>query len=170
MGGGEMKPHRVQLSRKKGWRMPPNTEYVARPTQWGNPNKVCDTTTANQAVDLYRDQLALSKLRDPAFFAEWIAPLKGKNLACWCKLGEPCHADVLLDLANGTKAQEDDLVMELAVPVVPAEDDPNYQKFVEEMAQHCHCTEQNRPCDGVLAGGPCDNVQPIAPPEKEGDL
>lgn len=26
--------------------------------------------------------------------------LRGKNLACWCKLGSPCHADVLLDLAN----------------------------------------------------------------------
>jgi hypothetical protein len=28
--------------------------------------------------------------------------LAGKNLACWCKPGEPCHADVLLDLANPT--------------------------------------------------------------------
>lgn len=26
--------------------------------------------------------------------------LRGKNLACWCKPGEPCHADVLLELAN----------------------------------------------------------------------
>lgn len=26
--------------------------------------------------------------------------LAGKNLACWCKPGEPCHADVLLELAN----------------------------------------------------------------------
>jgi hypothetical protein len=29
----------------------------------------------------------------PAFLAN-------KNLACWCKPGEPCHADVLLELAN----------------------------------------------------------------------
>lgn len=28
------------------------------------------------------------------------AELAGKNLACFCKLGEPCHADVLLALAN----------------------------------------------------------------------
>ena len=27
--------------------------------------------------------------------------LRGKNLACWCALDAPCHADVLLDLANG---------------------------------------------------------------------
>lgn len=25
---------------------------------------------------------------------------RGKNLACWCKLDSPCHADVLLKLAN----------------------------------------------------------------------
>lgn len=28
------------------------------------------------------------------------AELAGKNLACWCKVGVPCHADVLLELAN----------------------------------------------------------------------
>lgn len=26
--------------------------------------------------------------------------LAGKNLACWCPLDQPCHADVLLELAN----------------------------------------------------------------------
>lgn len=26
--------------------------------------------------------------------------LRGRNLACWCKPGTPCHADVLLELAN----------------------------------------------------------------------
>lgn len=26
--------------------------------------------------------------------------LAGKNLACWCELGSPCHADVLLEVAN----------------------------------------------------------------------
>lgn len=28
------------------------------------------------------------------------AELAGKNLACFCAPGEPCHADVLLELAN----------------------------------------------------------------------
>ncbi len=32
------------------------------------------------------------------------AELRGKNLACWCKLGEPCHADVLLEIANADEA------------------------------------------------------------------
>lgn len=26
--------------------------------------------------------------------------LRGRNLACWCALDKPCHADVLLELAN----------------------------------------------------------------------
>lgn len=29
------------------------------------------------------------------------AELRGKNLACWCRPGDPCHADVLLEIANG---------------------------------------------------------------------
>jgi len=34
-----------------------------------------------------------------------------------------------------------------------------YQKFVEEMANHCECHPPfDRPCDGVLAGGPCDRM------------
>jgi hypothetical protein len=28
------------------------------------------------------------------------AELRGKNLACWCPLDQPCHADVLLEIAN----------------------------------------------------------------------
>lgn len=29
------------------------------------------------------------------------AELRGRNLACWCRPGDPCHADVLLEIANG---------------------------------------------------------------------
>jgi hypothetical protein len=32
--------------------------------------------------------------------AEIRTELRGKDLACWCKAGDPCHADVLLELAN----------------------------------------------------------------------
>ena len=31
---------------------------------------------------------------------EIIAALTGHDLACWCPLDQPCHADVLLELAN----------------------------------------------------------------------
>jgi len=37
-------------------------------------------------------------------FAEWLTPLRGHDLACWCRLDQTCHADVLLDLANGGTA------------------------------------------------------------------
>jgi hypothetical protein len=30
----------------------------------------------------------------------WLHPLRGRDLACWCPLDQPCHADVLLELAN----------------------------------------------------------------------
>ena len=35
-----MKPVRVRLSRKKGWKLPPDTVSVARPGRWGNPFSV----------------------------------------------------------------------------------------------------------------------------------
>lgn len=38
-------------------------------------------------------------------------------------------------------------------------EDEEYAKFVESMVPHCHCAPEYRPCDGVLAGGLCDNVQ-----------
>jgi hypothetical protein len=104
-----MKPVRVQLSRKKGWRMPPNTVKVSRPTKWGNPFHVGEQRTAEEAVKSYRSMMTgqrLSRESTEAYGARavWmkkqIDTLRGKNLACWCRLGEPCHADVLLELAN----------------------------------------------------------------------
>lgn len=38
-----------------------------------------------------------------------------------------------------------------------------YQRFVASMVPHCHCRANNCPCDGVLAGGPCDMVQEEEP-------
>lgn len=49
---------------------------------------------AKDAVRLYRGWVF--NLRSAADIAE----LRGKNLACWCPLDQPCHADVLLELAN----------------------------------------------------------------------
>lgn len=42
-----------------------------------------------------------------------------------------------------------------------------YDRFVESMVPHCHCRESNRPCDGVLAGGICDDIKDE--PESEDD-
>lgn len=94
-------PERVQLSRAKGWRMPPNTVKVDRTTKWGNPYKVGDSGIPDADVAVYRFSLWLRHTvegRELQLAA--IAQLRSKNLACWCKPGTPCHADVLLELAN----------------------------------------------------------------------
>lgn len=93
------KPIRIQRKRIKGWRMPPNTVYVGRPTLWGNENKVVDGNY-KLAVALYSAMLSMMKVKAPNFYKNYLKPLKGKNLACWCPLDKPCHADILLQIAN----------------------------------------------------------------------
>lgn len=90
-------PNRIQLRRTKGWRLPPNAVNVARPTKWGN--RFCiglpANPTAEDCVRRFRDEQA------PEYqIGRQLEELRGKDLACWCKPGEPCHADVLLELAN----------------------------------------------------------------------
>lgn len=92
-------PRRIQLSRRKGWRKPGNTVVVARPSKWGNPFLVNHYLSAEQAVAAYRLYLFTDQVG--AFTREGARRcLRGKNLACWCKPGAPCHADVLLEVAN----------------------------------------------------------------------
>ena len=104
------KPRRIQLKRTKGWRMPENTVKVDRSTKWGNPFRVRnpynvsdwgedDTETREEAVCRFGDMMADDALRRDYCFPA-VEPLRGKNLACWCPLDQPCHADVLLELAN----------------------------------------------------------------------
>lgn len=54
------------------------------------------------AVDMYRRSLeATYVLPDGPLNREfYLGELRGKNLGCWCPLDQPCHADVLLELAN----------------------------------------------------------------------
>jgi hypothetical protein len=94
-------PSRIQLSRAKGWRKPPGAVVVARPTRWGNPYSVADYGR-DAAVRLYREHV----MSRPALLADVRAQLAGKDLACWCRVGEPCHADVLIEIANheGTRS------------------------------------------------------------------
>ena len=51
-------------------------------------------------VELFREFILQWRQAKPEAFEKWIAPLRGKDLACWCRLDRPCHADVLLELAN----------------------------------------------------------------------
>jgi hypothetical protein len=105
-------PERLQLSRAKGWRMPENSVKVDRSTVWGNPFQVGKHGDAAYCVELYRLMIGgmvpisfgRGMYEDASahshFIRENIGQLRGKNLACWCKPGAPCHADVLLELAN----------------------------------------------------------------------
>ena len=91
-------PHRVKLSRAKGWRMPPDTVKVDRATRWGNPFTAASPAQIPAVVAQYRAwivQPAQSTLLQSARDL-----LRGKHLACWCRLDGPCHADVLLELVN----------------------------------------------------------------------
>lgn len=94
-----MTPQRVQRKRAKGWRMPENTVYVGRPGRFGNPYQGLDYA---DAVELFKDMLRRAPLGDDGRTVQEYIRLKlaGKNLACWCPLDQPCHADVLLELAN----------------------------------------------------------------------
>jgi hypothetical protein len=100
-------PVRIQRKRTKGWRMPPNTIYVGRPSPMGNPVRAGTWKgyTAQDAIADYRrwvgGDLALASFGKPPSMEE-IRALRGFNLACWCRLDQPCHADVLLELANPT--------------------------------------------------------------------
>lgn len=98
-------PRRVQLKRTRGWKMPPNTVSVARPGRFGNPFRVTDERTQDEAVTAFRDWLTVQGCHAgmegrKQRVLDGLSDLRGKNLACYCPLGSSCHADVLLDLAN----------------------------------------------------------------------
>ncbi len=117
--------------------MPPDAVYVGRPTIFGNyhPGSRWDDdewplgrfpTHRECVVECYRRWL----LDDPTFMGWWrgtlwgaaqlksgddmrkavldrLPRLAGKTLACWCRLDQPCHADVLLELANPLHKDQD---------------------------------------------------------------
>lgn len=105
-------PQRVQRIRKAGQPgMPGGAVYVGRPTRWGNPFIVGQTVVppinryqpipvfvrdAEHAVQLFRRWFTGSALR----CTDVVPLLGGRDLACWCPLTSPCHADVLLEIAN----------------------------------------------------------------------
>ena len=121
-----MTPIRVQRKRSRGWTMPPNTVYVGRPSKWGNPwtpetywaagYSGSSEAAALAAVEAFRAWLTGEPCSWDAPKARLFEPgperhppdvsvLRGKNLACWCPLGRPCHADALLELANAPEAR-----------------------------------------------------------------
>ena len=116
-------PERIQLRRTRGWRKPDGAVVVARPSRWGNPWRLAPWSGGCTVVDRwgneysvaagdwrgvavrhFREDLMDGRLDfDPVDVVEALA---GRDLACWCPLEDaqgrrvPCHADVLLELAN----------------------------------------------------------------------
>lgn len=114
------KPIRIKLSRKKGWRKPENTVVVARPSKWGNPF-LLKHYSPQECVDRFSKWVAGNIWSGPSPFTIR-AELKGKNLACWCPTGSPCHADVLLEIANAEPPRERRLARGNARTFVAGED------------------------------------------------
>ena len=127
--------NRIQRKRTKGWKMPKNTVYVGRPSKWGNPIKLegdcifIDASYRRRILSPWvyysmgdeEDVIYLfEKLFDGTEFYNqdfqyWsdhfrklnISKLSGKDLACWCSLDKPCHADVLIKYASNEIHQPD---------------------------------------------------------------
>lgn len=122
-------PRRIQRHRTKGWRLPAYAVTVTRPGPWGNPFKAMRTpagwvvTTCTSyrttrtaaladeanATGPFPTEIAATRAAILAFRryhdnemsrASIRKHLQGKVLACWCKPGAACHADVLLEYAN----------------------------------------------------------------------
>lgn len=74
---------------------PPGSVYVGRPTKWGNPFRISSSCPRALAITQYRSWLLEAISRSSLNINE----LKGKHLVCWCS-PLPCHADILLELAN----------------------------------------------------------------------
>ena len=102
-------PVRIQRKKLKGWRMPPDTVYVGRPTKWGSAFLVVPDCPPQIAVVNFAIML------DEHDHAEIRETLYGKNLCCWCPLNQPCHADVLLKIANDQGSFDEDSQKLLAV-------------------------------------------------------
>lgn len=97
-------PKRIQRKRTKGWRMPDGAIYVGRPSIYGNPWSLTDY--GEYSINLFRrwltGQMRLTGelRRSRERLLEGLDALRGKDLACWCPEGSPCHADILLEIAN----------------------------------------------------------------------
>lgn len=117
-------PKRIQRSRARGWRMPEGALYAGRGSKYGNPfvvgapyfvvdmaaylkgqplsEAMWKTYTAVDAVDCYKRWLPAQVGRSGfSLVQEAKADLRGHDLACWCGLGDVCHVDWLLSIANG---------------------------------------------------------------------
>ena len=110
-------PERIQMTRQKPWRRDnPDAVIVDRSSRWGNPFRVdgkrvlcgielwvfpSTEAAVAHAVRAFRWQLE-NHPNVVGFTVDDVRrELAGRDLACWCATGQPCHGDVLLEIANG---------------------------------------------------------------------
>lgn len=116
-------PTRIQRRSPKGWSAPEGVLYVGPGSRWENPWRViqddgrwCIRDTDGrlirfdsreeatwEAVHWYAEAIP-NGWEGVAMSNEIVPGLAGHDLMCWCPLGQPCHADVLLEIANGGDA------------------------------------------------------------------
>jgi hypothetical protein len=115
-----MSAQRIQLRRTPGWRKPDGAVVVARPSKWGNPFTIemaqeiwfnygaTDEEARAFVVECFRDWLYKGDLSEwwylngaeqHAWMRTHLRDIDERDLACWCPLDQPCHADVLLEAA-----------------------------------------------------------------------
>lgn len=114
-----MKPMRIVLSRRAGFNLQAASldlnglpaQSVARPGPWGNPFSI-DAVAEETGLDRAGAQAEavarharwivgeLTTDRQPPTLEKIRTELGGKNLACWCGEGTPCHVETLIKLAN----------------------------------------------------------------------
>ncbi len=106
-------PRSVQRKRTKGWKKPPNTICVGRGGYFGNPFKGPRAANGYRRwllgtmgrVEFHRrNTIPFAMHFDRQNVLRELPTLRGKNLACWCRPGHSCHADVLLELANAASS------------------------------------------------------------------
>jgi hypothetical protein len=95
-------PKRIQRKRTKGWKMPPGAIYVGRPSHHGNKYRVGVDGDAAECVAKFEADWNWGLAHELGVCAlqPTLKKLRGHDLACWCPLDQPCHADVLLRIAN----------------------------------------------------------------------
>lgn len=121
-----MSPRRLQQQRTRGWRKPEGAVAVHRNTRFGNPYRREDMPPGGDPaedrailVNLFREMLDDPAIREQAGYPhpDYIrATLAGKDLLCWCRPDYPCHADVLLEIANRPAPPTDEHVRRVMFP------------------------------------------------------
>lgn len=124
-GGETHFPRRHRRSRASGASTPQGTIFVGRGTLWGNPFKVVAaggedewfvvdtgrfaaplpglwsrTGAAQLAVSAFAQTLDETYPAGSSGRTAFLDPLRGHDLSCWCPDQAPCHADLLIRLAN----------------------------------------------------------------------